>query len=239
MSDAPPPPGDLSNLKPQPPQPPSQPPLSARVPERVARGVFTTGQVVLDGPKEFVVDFFQHLTRPHQVVARVVMTPGTVAELIAALRQNLENYAKSFGPPPALPLPAPGRTSLQELYDNFKVPDDMLSGVYANGVLIGHSPSEFFLDFLTGFYPAAAVSARVFLPASQAPRFLTALENGMRQHQTKMTGTPAGGAPAGGTPPAAGGPQPPTAHPPAPPPAGPDGPPEAPPHGGSGGPFHG
>lgn len=192
MSDPTPPPGDLSGYKPSsPPPPPQQPPLSARVPEKVARGVFTTGQVVLDGPKEFVVDFFQHLTRPHQVVARVVMTPLTVSELIAALKQNIENFTRSFGPPPQLPLPQPGRTNLQELYDNFKVPDDMLSGVYANGVLIGHSPSEFFFDFLTGFFPAAAVSARVFLPAGQAPRFLTALENGMKQHKAKMAANPA------------------------------------------------
>jgi hypothetical protein len=169
------------------PQPQQQPPLSARVPERVAKGVFTTGQVVLDGPKEFVVDFFQHLTRPHQVVARVVMTPATVSELIAALRQNIENFTRAFGPPPPLPLPPPSRTSLQELYDNFKVADDMLAGVYANGVLIGHSPSEFFFDFLTAFYPAAAVSARVFLAASQAPRFLTAMENAVKQHQQKMS----------------------------------------------------
>jgi hypothetical protein len=178
-----PPSGDLSGAKPAPQQ---QAPLSARVPEKVARGVFTTGQVVLDGPKEFVVDFFQHLTRPHTVVARVVMTPATVNELIAALKQNIENFSRAFGPPPPLPLPAPSRTSLQELYDNFKVPDDMLAGVYANGVLIGHSPSEFFFDFLTAFYPAAAVSARVFLAAGQAPRFLAAMENAVKQHQQKM-----------------------------------------------------
>ena len=189
---------------------------------------------MLDGPKEFVVDFFQHLTRPHQVVARVVMTPATVTELIAALRQNIENFTRAFGPPPPLPLPAPGRTSLQELYDNFKVPDDMLSGVYANGVLIGHSPSEFFFDFLTGFYPAAAVSARVFLPAGQAPRFLTALENGMKQHQVKMAGSVlpppppsqgragAGGPPPGQSPAGPGNPSEPPAMPPPP-----------------GGPFHG
>ena len=220
MSDTPssPPPGQPeqpSAPKPGNGQPP--PPLSARVPERVARGVFSTGQVVLDGPKEFVVDFFQHLTRPHQVVARVVMTPATMSEVIGALRTNLENFTRAFGAPPALPLPAPGRTSLQELYDNFKVADDMLSGVYANGVLIGHSPSEFFFDFLTAFYPAAAVSARVFLPSTQAPRFLTAMENAMRQYQQKMAGgagTPAGpgsfgGGPiTGGTPP--GPPEPPT-----------------------------
>lgn len=187
MSETNPPPDSSDQpAAPKPQQP--QAPLSARVPEKVARGVFSTGQVVLDGPKEFVVDFFQHLTRPHQVVARVVMTPQTVQELIVALRQNLDNFTRAFGPPPPLPLPAPSRTSLQELYDNFKVPDDMLSGVYANGVLIGHSPSEFFFDFLTAFYPAAAVSSRVFLPASQAPRFLAAMENAQKQHQLKMSG---------------------------------------------------
>ena len=190
MSEMTPPPPDQPDQPAAPKPQPQQAPLSARVPEKVARGVFSTGQVVLDGPKEFVVDFFQHLTRPHQVVARVVMTPQTVHELIQALRQNIENFTRAFGPPPPLPLPAPSRTSLQELYDNFKVPDDMLSGVYANGVLIGHSPSEFFFDFLTGFFPAAAVSARVFLPAGQAPRFLTALENGYKQYQTKMGAMP-------------------------------------------------
>ncbi|HEX8912001.1 MAG TPA: DUF3467 domain-containing protein [Humisphaera sp.] len=191
MSDmsTPPPPGPFDPNAPQAQPPPqNQAPLSARVPEKVARGVFTTGQVVLDGPKEFVIDFFQHLTRPHQVVARVVVTPSTMAELIGAMRTNIENYTRAFGPPPPLPLPAPSRTSLQELYDNFKVPDDMLAGVYANGVLIGHSPGEFFLDFLTAFYPAAAVSARIFLAAGQAPRFLAAMENAHKQHLQKMAG---------------------------------------------------
>src|SRR4051794_15065967 len=38
-----------------------QPAISARVPERVARGVYTTAQIVHDGPKEFVIDFMQGL----------------------------------------------------------------------------------------------------------------------------------------------------------------------------------
>ena len=37
-----------------------------------------TGQVILDSPKEFVIDFLQGLTRPYQVVSRVVLTPQTV-----------------------------------------------------------------------------------------------------------------------------------------------------------------
>ena len=48
-------------------------PLSARVPERVARGVFSTGAIVLQGPDEFIIDFILRLAHPHQVVARIVL----------------------------------------------------------------------------------------------------------------------------------------------------------------------
>ena len=39
--------------------------VAARVPERVGRGVFSTGVLVLQTPTEFVLDFVQRLTRPH------------------------------------------------------------------------------------------------------------------------------------------------------------------------------
>ena len=48
-------------------------PVSARVPERVARGVMTTGVIVLDSPNEFVLDFLQGLSRPPSIAARVVL----------------------------------------------------------------------------------------------------------------------------------------------------------------------
>ncbi|MGH7180025.1 MAG: DUF3467 domain-containing protein [Tepidisphaeraceae bacterium] len=173
-------------------------PVTARVPERVARGVFTTGQLVLDGPKEFVIDFLQGLTRPFQVASRVVMTPGTMSEFIAALRINLDNYTRSFGPPPPFNPPQPQpRPTIQEIYENFKLADDQLSGSYSNSVLIGHSQTEFFFDFITGFYPTPAVSARVLIPASHVPRFLNTLKTCLDQYQSR------GGAP----PPAPNGPQ--------------------------------
>jgi hypothetical protein len=167
----------------------SHAPVGARVPERVGRGAFCTGQVILDGPKEFVVDFLQGLTRPFQVVARVVLAPSTAAELAEALRRNVEMYTQKFGPPPAVPGPAnPRRPTLAEVYENFRVPDDMLSGSYANSVLVGHSPTEFFMDFVTGFYPTSAVSARVFMAAPQVPRFITALSASLDQHAKRFGG---------------------------------------------------
>ena len=41
----------------------------------------------------------------------------------------------------------------------------MLSGRYANAVLIRHSATEFCFDFITNFYPQSAVSARVYIAA--------------------------------------------------------------------------
>ncbi len=55
------------------PDPNEQHAVRARVPDHVARGVFSTGVIVMTAPTEFVIDFIQNLGRPHQVVARVVM----------------------------------------------------------------------------------------------------------------------------------------------------------------------
>jgi hypothetical protein len=160
--------------------------VAARVPEKVAKGIFCTGQVILDSPKEFVVDFLQGLTRPFQVVSRVVMTPQTITELSEALQKNLDMYTKAYGAPPPVPGPVPDRRpTIQEIYENFRLPEELLSGTYANSVLIGHSPTEFFFDFITGFYPTSAVASRIFLPIQQVPRFLNALNASLAQHKVR------------------------------------------------------
>src|SRR6266542_3446380 len=73
--------------------------ISARVPEKVARGVFSTGAVVLQGPHEFVLDFLLRLTQPHALAARVVLPATIMPSFIAALRENLNNYTTCFPRP--------------------------------------------------------------------------------------------------------------------------------------------
>lgn len=161
-------------------------PVTARVPERVSRAVYSTGQLVLDSPKEFVVDFLNGLTRPFQVVARVVLAPATMAEFAMALQLNLDKYTKAFGPPPPINPPVnPPRPTLQEIYENFKVSDEMLCGAYANSVMIGHTQTEFFMDFIAGFFPTSVVSARVLVAASHVPRFLGMLNTSLQQYQAR------------------------------------------------------
>ena len=66
----------------------------------------------------------------------------------------------------------------------------MHSGVYANTVLLGHSQTEFFFDFITGFYPTPAVAARVILPAMQGPRFLNTLKGALQQYHNRYLQKP-------------------------------------------------
>jgi hypothetical protein len=160
--------------------------ISARVPDAVGRGAFSTGAIVMTGPNEFVLDFVQNVGRPHQITARIVMPHTVLPQFIEALRKNVELYRQRFGEPPELPRPPQGqRPSVQQIYDDLKLPDDLLSGAYANGVMIGHSAGEFSFDFLTNFFPRSAVSSRVFLSAGQVPRLLESLSTTFQQFQQR------------------------------------------------------
>jgi Protein of unknown function (DUF3467) len=162
--------------------------ISAVVPERVARGVFSTGAVVVQGPHEFILDFLLRMSQPQQVAARVVLPPGVVMQFIAALSDNLKNYESKYSMP-LVPNPQTGAgppVSAQELYEQLKLQDDVLSGNYANAVMIGHTPSEFCFDFITTFYPRSAVSCRVFMAAPGVPRLLESLKHSFEKFQQKL-----------------------------------------------------
>jgi len=164
--------------------------VSARVPEKVVRGVFSTGALIFQGQHEFGIDFLLRIASPHQIVARVVMTPTLVPAFIQALRENLNNYQNQFGPPPPLPAPPVQQPmpSIEEIYQQLKLTDDLLSGVYANAVMIAHTAAEFCFDFITNFYPRSSVSCRVYLAAPQIPGFLNSLVQSYQQYQQKMLG---------------------------------------------------
>ncbi len=174
------------------------PALRARVPDHVADGCFSTGAIVMTGPSEFIVDFLQTIGRPHRVARRIVIPHPVMPQFIEALNTNLDLYKSRFGEPPAPPVQNSNqqrRPTPQEIYDDLKLPDDVLSGVYANGVMIGHGASEFGLDFLTSFFPQSAVSARVFVAAGQVPRLLESLRGAVRQLEQRQQGQQPGAEP--------------------------------------------
>src|ERR1700731_2608042 len=98
--------------------------IGARVPEKVARGVFSTGVLVLQGGSEFVLDFLLRMNQPHQVVSRVVLPMNLIPQFIDVLRTNLDNYRKTFGnPPPPMPqAPPPAKPpTIDEIYQDLKI----------------------------------------------------------------------------------------------------------------------
>ncbi|MGQ0635249.1 MAG: DUF3467 domain-containing protein [Planctomycetaceae bacterium] len=166
-------------------------PATARVPDAVGRGVFATGAIVMHGPHDFVVDFVQSLAAPRRVVARVALPSTVIPLFVVALQENLGKYQQSFGPVPRMPAPPPGTAAaalpppITEVYEQLKLPDDLLSGAYANTVVISHSPAEFCFDFVTSFFPRSAVSSRVYLAAPHVPELLDSLSRAFDQFRHK------------------------------------------------------
>ena len=178
--------------------------FSARVPEASRTGVFSTGVILFTGNNEFVIDFVQNIGPPAQIVARVIVPFGVLPSFLKALRDNWDLYVQRFGtpsePPRAAANPNQRRPTLQEIYDELKLPDELLSGSYANGLMIGHTASEFKLDFLSNLFPHSAVSSRVFLAAPQIPRMIESLHATYVQFQQRIAGQQRR-ADEGGTPP--------------------------------------
>lgn len=85
------------------------------------------------------------------------------------------------------------QTTAQDIYDDLKIRDEILSGSYSNAVMIGHGPHEFSFDFITNFYPHSSVSARVFLAAGQIPRLFDSLRGTYEQLRARQSQQPPGG----------------------------------------------
>lgn len=166
--------------------------VSARVPEAVGKGVFSTGAIVMNGPHDFVLDFLMNLVPPHRVASRVVLPPSVMPLFVAALNENLMKYQQSFGILPRLPAAPPGSTAppVSDVYEKLKLPDEMLNGVYANTVMIVHNPAEFCFDFIASFFPRSVVSARIFMSAPHVPQFLESLTRAVDQYRKKLPRPP-------------------------------------------------
>jgi hypothetical protein len=67
-----------------------------------------------------------------------------------------------------------------------KIPDDVLKGVYANMVQVGHGPEEFVLDFMNIFPPSGIVSARVILSPGHMKRVVAAMQDNLKKYEEQF-----------------------------------------------------
>lgn len=65
------------------------------------------------------------------------------------------------------------------------VPEEIAGGVYSNFLIIGHTPTEFVLDFiqLLPGLPKAKVRSRIILAPQHAKRLLHTLEDNLRKFE--------------------------------------------------------
>jgi hypothetical protein len=65
--------------------------------------------------------------------------------------------------------------SIDDIYDDLKLPESVAMGRYANAVMIRHSGTEFCFDFIANFYPRSVVTARVYMAAPHVPPVLASI----------------------------------------------------------------
>ena len=63
------------------------------------------------------------------------------------------------------------------------VPNEIKCGVYANNMLVSHTPEEFILDFLMVAPPEGIVSARVIVSPGHMKRIFKALEDNILKYE--------------------------------------------------------
>jgi hypothetical protein len=71
--------------------------IKVRLPEAVGAGVYANSMMVQHTREEFILDFAMIVGGAGMIAARVVLSPGHVKRVVAALEDNLAKYEGSHG----------------------------------------------------------------------------------------------------------------------------------------------
>ena len=82
--------------------------------------------------------------------------------------------------PAELPKVQPPVPSIDEIYDELKIPESVATGRYANAVMVRHSGTEFCFDFIANFYPRSVVTSRVYMAVPHVPPVLSSILRSMQ-----------------------------------------------------------
>jgi hypothetical protein len=67
-----------------------------------------------------------------------------------------------------------------------KLPESVLSGVYANQMMISHTREEFVLDFINLFPPQGVVNSRVIVSPGHLKRMIRALTENLARYEKRF-----------------------------------------------------
>ncbi len=164
--------------------------LQMQQPQQVAARVILPPAVVA----QFLDALGENITKYENRFGEIVLPQAHSESAPAAFQQPgitnaPETPTSSESPAPSPSRPA-SRHSAEDLYDQLKLPDDVMSGQYANAVMIGHTASEFSFDFIATFYPRSVVVQRVFLAAPNVPRLKDSLVQSFEQFRRRQSNPP-------------------------------------------------
>ncbi len=70
--------------------------------DEMSRGRFSNTMFVAHSPEEFVIDWMNNFPNGMHLVSRVIVTPGHMKRIVAALSENMSRYEEKFGPVTAI-----------------------------------------------------------------------------------------------------------------------------------------
>lgn len=71
--------------------------IEVKINDETAKGVYANNMTVMHTPEEFVLDFMNILPPNGTVTARVIISPGHLKRIIAALQENISRFEQNFG----------------------------------------------------------------------------------------------------------------------------------------------
>lgn len=66
--------------------------------DKVSRGHYSNSMLVSHGPEEFMLDWLLQSPNGVHLVSRIIVTPGHMKRIVAALQDNINKYEQTYGP---------------------------------------------------------------------------------------------------------------------------------------------
>jgi len=63
----------------------------------MSRGRFSNSMMITHTPEEFIIDWLMASPTGTHLTSRIIVTPGHIKRIIAALTTNLQKYEQKFG----------------------------------------------------------------------------------------------------------------------------------------------
>lgn len=83
-------------------QQPTPQQISINTTDELSRGRFSNTMFVAHSPEEFIIDWMNNSPNGMHLVSRIIVTPGHMKRILAALSDNMIRYEENFGPVKAI-----------------------------------------------------------------------------------------------------------------------------------------